>query len=372
MPRPTDLFSFADSTLNNGTFSTPNKKAPSATKLQEGFLIEALHRGELNYLFNQIGQWIQYFDEDIGGRRISFGNSSVNIPQIDGNAVTTINNQLKQTITPSQHIVDNDMIVRNAALATTISMNRATGNISAAQFTGALAGNASTSSKLQSAFNLNLTGAATGNVNVDGSGNVDLAVTVDPTKHTHTLDHISDAGTMAGLTKGDGGLNFRNNDENDTRFRNASNLNAGTVPVARMPEASAAQTEAGTDGVFPDAASVSSKYLKKSGNFSGIADIRAAREALGIYTGNMYSSSPAATLPAGWSITRTAIGRFRLNHTLGNKSFSMAFEAYGNDGQYVKFIHGERENGWVDIYTRSANQTLSDTPFSFIFILTTS
>lgn len=66
------------------------------------------------------------------------------------------------------------------------------GNVTAPKFTGALAGNSNTASKLASARTISLTGSVTGSVSFDGSQNVSLSTT---TNHTH--NYIGPAGSWS-------------------------------------------------------------------------------------------------------------------------------------------------------------------------------
>lgn len=61
--------------------------------------------------------------------------------------------------------------------ASRIVLRDASGNFSAGTITAALSGNASTASKLETTRNIALTGAVTGNVNFDGSGDVSITTT---------------------------------------------------------------------------------------------------------------------------------------------------------------------------------------------------
>ena len=71
----------------------------------------------------------------------------------------------------------------NANTPSTIVFRDASGNFSAGTITAALTGNASTASTLQTARNIALTGAVTGNANFDGGGNISISTsaTSDPT-----------------------------------------------------------------------------------------------------------------------------------------------------------------------------------------------
>ena len=71
----------------------------------------------------------------------------------------------------------------SANTASKVVARDGSGNFSAGTITAALTGNASTASALQTARNIALTGAVTGNANFDGSGNISITTTAtsDPT-----------------------------------------------------------------------------------------------------------------------------------------------------------------------------------------------
>lgn len=71
----------------------------------------------------------------------------------------------------------------SANTASKVVARDGSGNFSAGTITAALSGNASTASALQTARNIALTGAVTGNANFDGSGNISISTTAtsDPT-----------------------------------------------------------------------------------------------------------------------------------------------------------------------------------------------
>lgn len=71
----------------------------------------------------------------------------------------------------------------SANTASKVVARDGSGNFSAGTITAALTGNASTASALQTARNIALTGAVTGNANFDGSGNISISTTAtsDPT-----------------------------------------------------------------------------------------------------------------------------------------------------------------------------------------------
>jgi len=65
--------------------------------------------------------------------------------------------------------------------ASTLVMRDASGNISVTQITGSLHGNADTATKLLNARSINLTGPITGTVSFDGTSDVNIATTIQPT-----------------------------------------------------------------------------------------------------------------------------------------------------------------------------------------------
>jgi hypothetical protein len=92
----------------------------------------------------------------------------------------------------------------SANTASTLVMRDASGNIVVTQVTGALHGNADTATKLLTARNINLTGPITGTVSFDGSGDVNIATTIQPTTNP-TLAGASFTGNV-----GLGGNNIQN------------------------------------------------------------------------------------------------------------------------------------------------------------------
>lgn len=247
MAKPATTFTFATNTVNNGTFNTPNKKAPSATKLEDGFLVETLHRGELNYLFNQIGEWITYLADDVNGEKIEFGTSKVEIPVIDGDILSTRNNVLKQRITSNTTDFLNDIRTESISGDNHFSVNKETGEITAPLLTG----NAGSATKLKTARNIELKGDVTGSVSFDGTGDVAITATVEDGSHNHSGNEIT-SGTVAA-----------------DRIANlpASKITSGTFSSARIPtatettiggveEATSAEMEAGSGGKFPDCATI--------------------------------------------------------------------------------------------------------------------
>ena len=83
--------------------------------------------------------------------------------------------------------------------------------ISGSQITGSLNGNAATASKLATAAQIKLIGDVTGQINFDGSTNVEITTVVGNNSHTHTSANISDAtnaSTANTIVKRDASGNF--------------------------------------------------------------------------------------------------------------------------------------------------------------------
>jgi hypothetical protein len=107
----------------------------------------SLQYGELAYSF--------------ASNKLFIGNNANSAITIGGNYYTSIIDAATAAATPS-----------------TLVLRDAQGNFSANTITAELNGNAATASKLQSSFTLSTSGAATGSVNVDGSSNVDIQLTL--------------------------------------------------------------------------------------------------------------------------------------------------------------------------------------------------
>jgi hypothetical protein len=75
--------------------------------------------------------------------------------------------------------------------------------------TGSLTGNASTATKLATPRNIELVGDVTGNVNFDGSGNVDITTVVGNDSHTHTsIGKLTTARTISLSGDATGSIQF--------------------------------------------------------------------------------------------------------------------------------------------------------------------
>ncbi len=137
MAQPTEeLIIWANTDVNLPELAGPNKTKPIDDLINKGWdFTEKPAADEFNYILNNIGQWINW-------------------------AVTDL-----ETGTPSN--TPNTLVKRDS-----------NGDFSAGTVTADLSGNASTASKWQTARNLAFTGFATGNGNVDGSGNVSIALSM--------------------------------------------------------------------------------------------------------------------------------------------------------------------------------------------------
>jgi len=129
-----------------------------------------------------------------------------------------------------------NLSVTNAKIAASAitgdKINTAT-TITAAGFTGPLSGNASTATKLQTTRNIELSGAVTGSVNFDGSGNVviNTTATSDPTltltgdvTGSATFTNLGNA-TLTAVVANDSHTHdgrYYTESEADSRFVNAS------------------------------------------------------------------------------------------------------------------------------------------------------
>lgn len=138
-----------------------------------------------------------------------------------------------------------------------------------------------TSDSWDSSITLTLIGEATGFQSFDGTGSVNLTVTVVDDGHNHTLSTITDSGTLAGQDEGTGGGDFRDNTANDARFllegnnlsdvvNSATAFNnikvlATTSASGVVEQATTAEAEAGTSaGKFPDVVGVAAAIQAQS------------------------------------------------------------------------------------------------------------
>lgn len=155
MPLPTDdLIIWASSDVNLPNLAGPNKVKPIDDLILKGWDFKQKPAAdEFNYLLNNLGQWINWTVTDI-------------------EAGTSLN-------------TSNTLVRRDAS-----------GNFSAGNITASLLGNASTSSKWQTARNFALTGAVTGNVNFDGSGNIELSTSISSAGISILTGTIAHGGTI--------------------------------------------------------------------------------------------------------------------------------------------------------------------------------
>ncbi len=137
MTQPTEeLIIWANTDVNLPELAGPNKTKPIDDLINKGWdFTEKPAADEFNYILNNMGKWINWAITDIEA----------------GTSLSTPNTLVKRD---------------------------SNGDFSAGTVTADLSGNALTSSKWQTARNLAFTGFATGNGNVDGSGNVSIALSM--------------------------------------------------------------------------------------------------------------------------------------------------------------------------------------------------
>lgn len=344
MPRPATVFSFATNTLNNGTFSTPNKKPLSPTKLQDGFLVETLHRGELNTLFHDIGEWITHFADDLNGQKIEFGTTKTEIPVIDGDIISTRANVVKQVIgNSSTKVINNLEVVANNG-ATNFSVDKETGAITAPSITGS-------ASSWKTARKLTLSGGVTGNVDIDGSGDATLST---------TLSNLSGAkitsGTVAAARVGvlpASKITSGSFDVDRIPSLNASKINAGTLDVARLPsatpttkgiiqKATTAEMTAGVTDKFPDAATVKTYVGDSIGTIQRIPYAITAAT----YTNRYVGILAQAVTPSGLAISSDGLTMFVANSNAVVSEFSLSEAFNVNTATYTGISRDISTNIW--------------------------
>ena len=197
MTQPTDdLIIWASSDVNLPNLASPNKSRPIDDLINKGWdFTEKPAADEFNYILNNLGMHVSYLEEnktytfsgDVTGTATSSGTEDV-----DFNISVNDNSH--------NHISSNISDATSSTVPDTIVKRDANGNFSAGTISATLSGNASTSSTLQTSRTINgtsfngstnittnswgysrnlaFTGFATGNGNVDGSGNVSIELSM--------------------------------------------------------------------------------------------------------------------------------------------------------------------------------------------------
>lgn len=158
--RPTnDLLVWANTDVNLPNLAGPNKTEPSVDLVAKGWdFKQKPSADEFNYILNNLGEWVEYL------KTLTAEGTPLNTPST---------------------LVERDASGNFAA-------SRITSNL-----TGDVTGNANTASKWQTARILELTGAVTGSVSVDGSGNVSMETSVSSSSGVAILTGtVANGGTI--------------------------------------------------------------------------------------------------------------------------------------------------------------------------------
>lgn len=192
--RPTnDLLVWANTDVNLPNLAGPNKTEPSADLVAKGWDFgQKPSADEFNYILNNLGEHIAYLEGDL-------------TYTFTGDVTGTVNTSGSEDATINLQVVDNSHNHTSANISDATSLNNANmvmrrdnnGDVAARYFVGGLVGNANTASKWQTARTLELIGAVTGSVSVDGSGNVSMTTSVSSSSGVAILTGtIANGGTI--------------------------------------------------------------------------------------------------------------------------------------------------------------------------------
>ena len=221
MPLPTDgLIIWASSDVNLPNLAGPNKVKPIDDLILKGWDFKQKPAAdEFNYVLNNLGMHVSYLEEsktytfsgDVTGTVTSTGSDDVtfNVSVTDNS-----HNHISANISDATSLNTPNMVVRRDV----------NGDFSAGTVTAALSGNSSTATTLQTARTINgtsfngsanittnswgtartfaLTGAVTGSVSVDGSGNISLSTSVSSTNGVAILTGTLASGNTIPLPSG--------------------------------------------------------------------------------------------------------------------------------------------------------------------------
>ena len=171
MTQPTEeLIIWANTDVNLPKLAGPNKTKPIDDLINKGWdFTEKPAADEFNYVLNNMGQYISYLNEDktytfsgdVTGSATSSGSEDINFNiSVNDNS----HNHTSANISDATSFNIPNMVVRRDR----------NGDAAATNWVGHLSGNADTADKWKTARTLTYTGFATGNGNVDGSGNVSI------------------------------------------------------------------------------------------------------------------------------------------------------------------------------------------------------
>lgn len=197
MALPTDdLIIWASSDVNLPNLAGPNKVKPIDDLILKGWDFKQKPAAdEFNYVLNNLGMHVSYLEES---KTYTFSGDVTGTATSTGSDDVTFN--VSVTDNSHNHISANISDATNSNTANMIVKRDASGNFSAGTVTAALSGNSSTATTLQNSRTINgtsfngstnittnswgysrnlaFTGFATGNGNVDGSGNVSISLSM--------------------------------------------------------------------------------------------------------------------------------------------------------------------------------------------------
>lgn len=165
-------------------------------------------------------------------------------------------------------------------------------------------------------------------------------------------------------------------------YQDASNLNAGTIPLARIPATLTGKSADQLDG------QEGTHYLAFA-NMTGtvgtsqIADdaVTNAKLEYAYYSGDWSADAVTENLPSGWSVTKPVTGRYTLTHNLGTTNYSIVAIAEGGSGETdtANCTYRSKASNTVDIYVNywietdefntTANPKFVDRPVNIIIVM---
>lgn len=197
MTQPTEeLIVWANTDVNLPKLAGPNKTKPIDDLINKGWdFTEKPAADEFNYILNNLGMHVSYLEES---KTYTFSGDVTGTVTSTGSDDVTFN--VSVTDNSHNHISANISDATSSNTANMIVKRDASGNFSAGTVTAALSGNSSTATTLQNSRTINgtsfngsanittntwgysrnlaFTGFATGNGNVDGSGNVSITLSM--------------------------------------------------------------------------------------------------------------------------------------------------------------------------------------------------
>lgn len=214
-----DLLVWANTDVNLPNLAGPNKTEPSADLVAKGWdFKQKPSADEFNYILNNLGEWVEYLktvviqatpEATTDTLALRDSNGSFKVKQLTSTAPNGIT-PLVVTSTTKVNNLNADLLdgmnPTSAQVPTTICSRDASGNFAAnmitSNLTGDVTGNAGTATKWKTARTLELTGAVTGSVSVDGSGNVSMATSISSSSGVAILTGTLASGNTIPLPSG--------------------------------------------------------------------------------------------------------------------------------------------------------------------------